>query len=70
MSKKSRVAPKMVLGRNLHLVAPFELIPAGFCTIFRRASFSFLGLGAKSGLLGPTFWPGDLLGPKIRGGKK
>ena len=49
--------PKMVFGHNLHLMAPFELIPAGFCIIFRRASFMFLVPRAKSGPK-PKFGPG------------
>ena len=34
-----KVLPKMFFCHNLHLMAPFELIPAGFCTEFRRAPF-------------------------------
>ena len=56
------LTPKMFVGHNLHLVAPFELIPAVFCTILWRASFWFSGLGAKSGPRWATFWAGDLLG--------
>ena len=34
-------APKVGLGRNLHLIGPFELFLAGFSTEFQRASFVF-----------------------------
>ena len=33
---------RTVLGHNLHLMAPLELIAAGLCTIVGRASFMFL----------------------------
>ena len=39
----------MVFGHNLHLMAPFEILEAGFCTVFRRASFWFLVPGVKFG---------------------
>ena len=47
----------MVFGHNLHLMAPFEFLAAGFCMVFRRASFLFLGPGADVGV------PGRILGP-------
>ena len=37
--------PKMVLGHNLHHMSPFGILQAGFCMVFRPASFCF-------------FWPG------------
>ena len=46
---------KMVFGHNLHLMAPFELIPVGFCAIFWCASFMLLAPRAKSG---PIWGPG------------
>ena len=61
--------PKMFFGHNLHLMAPFELIPAGFCIIFRRASFMFLDTGAKSGPNRAHFWPGPF-GLQNQGSKK
>ena len=33
--------PKIVFGHNLHHMAPFEILEAGCCTCFRRASFWF-----------------------------
>ena len=51
----------MVLGHNLHHMAPFSILEAGFCVFFRRASFVFFVPGAKLGPLGPKNWPG--LGP-------
>ena len=73
----SRLPPdtKMVFGHNLHLMAPFEFLEAGFCMEFRRASFWFLCTRADFWTTGPicgppdfsrsTFWPGDLFGPKM-----
>ena len=29
-----KLCPKMFFGRNLHLIGPFELLEAGFCTYF------------------------------------
>ena len=29
----------MVFGHNLHHMAPFEFLRAGFCMVFQRASF-------------------------------
>ena len=53
----------MVLGPNLHLMALFEALEAGFCTEFCCASFVFSSLGANFGSpgrkLGP---PGQILG--------
>ena len=54
--------PKMFFGHNVHLMAPFELIPVGFCIIFRRASFSFFGPGAK---IWAQIWPGPRFGVNI-----
>ena len=39
----------MVFGHNLQHMAPFEILEAGFCTVFRRASFWFSVPGVKSG---------------------
>ena len=64
--------PKMVFGHNLHLMAPFELIPAGFCIIFRRASFSFFGHGAQiwaRAQIYANILAGELLAQKMRPGK-
>ena len=35
------VPPKMVFGHNLRYMAPFDFSRAGFCMVFRRASFVF-----------------------------
>ena len=58
--------PKMVFGPNLHLMAPFELLEAGFCTEFRHASFVFSRPEAdfwtpdlNFGIQGSTCWAGD-----------
>ena len=52
--------PKTVFGRNLDLIGPFELFPAGFSTEFQRASFVFSCPGAD-------FWtPGRNLRPRGR----
>ena len=53
----------MVLGHNLHHMAPFSILEAGFCMVFRRAPFMCLVPGAKFGTLGPKSWPGLGLGP-------
>ena len=60
---------KMVFGRNLHLMAPFEFLEAGFCTEFRRASFVFSCPGADFcaqdwivWTWGRRFGPGTFLG--------
>ena len=59
-SSQNTSAPKMVFGRNLHLIGPFELFPAGFSTEFQRASLEFPRPGAE-------FWtPGRNLGPRGR----
>ena len=53
----------MFFGPNLHLMAPFEALEAGFCIEFRRASFVFSNpradFGSPSRKLGP---PGQILG--------
>ena len=53
----------MVLGNNLHHMAPFSILEAGFCMVFRRASFMFSVPWAGFGTPGPKFWPGLGLGP-------
>jgi len=58
----------MVLGHNLHHMAPFSILEAGFCMVFRRASFVFLVPGARFGTPGPKNCPGwawDLFGAKM-----
>ena len=44
--------PKMVLGHNFDHMAPFGILEAGFCMVFRRASFWFWALGV-------VFWTPD-----------
>ena len=69
--------PKMVLGYNLHHMAPFGILEAGFCMVFRCASFWFWAPGVHFGTPDPNFgpgicpsWPGKVLGPKMGVGKK
>ena len=58
----------MVFGHNLRYMAPFDFSKAGFCMVFRRASFVFScpGTDLDAGVgfldLGSTFWPGDVFG--------
>ena len=59
----------MVFGHNLHLMAPFEILEAGFCTELRRASFWVLcprvDFWTTDPFLGPPghhFGPGTFLG--------
>ena len=71
--------PKMVFGHNLHHMAPFGILEAGFCMVFRCASFCFLAPGTHFGTPGPKFgpgiwklgpgWPGEVFGPKMWVGK-
>ena len=70
---------KMVLGHNLHHMAPFGILEAGFCMVFRPASFWFLVPGSHFWTPEPKFgagiwklgsgWPGDVLGGKVGVGK-
>ena len=53
----------MVLDHNLHHMAPFSILEAGFCMVFRRASFMFLVPGAKFGIPKAEKLPGLGLGP-------
>ena len=61
----------MVFGHNLRYMAPFDFSRAGFCMVFRRASFVCscpgAAFGARDLLLGPrdpNFGPGiSQLGP-------
>ena len=66
----------MVLGHNLHHMAPFDFSRAGFCMELRRASFYFScpgvelgGPGSDFGSPRSTFWPGDAFG-SILGSRK
>ena len=47
----------MVFGHNLRYMAPFDFSRAGFCMVFRRASFVFscpgTDLGAQDRILDP-----------------
>ena len=45
-TKISRVPSQMVLGHNLHYMAPFGIPRAWFCIVFQRASLVFSCLGA------------------------
>ena len=48
----------MVFGHNLRYMAPFDFSRAGFCMVFRRASFVFSCLGTDFGGQGRIFGPG------------
>ena len=71
--------PKMVFGHNLHHMAPFGILEAGFCMVFRPASFWFLVPGTRFWTPEPKFgsriwklgsgWPGEVLGGKMGVGK-
>ena len=68
----------MVLGHNLHYMAPFEIPRAAFCMVFRRASFVFScqgtdfgaqdadfgSPGSDFGSPGQHFGPGTILAPQ------
>ena len=61
----------MVFGHNLRYMAPFDFSRAGFCMVFRRASFVFFmpgdGFwrpGSDFGSPGQHFGPGTFLAPK------
>ena len=64
------VCPKTVLGHNLHDMAPFGILEAGFCMVFRPAPFCFLLTGINFGTREPKMGtrdfqigPGRSLGP-------
>ena len=60
-------------------MAPFGILEAGFCMVFRCASFWFWVPGTHFGTPEPKFgpgiwklgsgWPGEVLGPKMGVGK-
>ena len=55
----------MVFGHNLRYMAPFGFSRAGFCMVFRRASFVFSGLGTDFGGRGRILEPrGRHFGPE------
>ena len=54
-----RGTSKMVFGHNLRYMAPFDFSRAGFCMVFRRASFVFSCPGADFG------GPGRILDPQV-----
>ena len=66
---------KMLFGHNLHHMAPFGILEAGFCMVFRCAHFWFWVPGTQFWTPGPKFgpriwklgagWPGEVLGPKM-----
>ena len=47
----------MVFGHNLRYMAPFDFSRAGFCMVFRRASFVFSCPGADFGGRGRILEP-------------
>ena len=70
-----KMLPNMFFGHNLHHVAPFGILEAGFCMVFRRASFCCLvpgthfwtpepKFGPRIWKLGPG-WAGEVLGSKM-----
>ena len=66
---------KMLFRHNLHHMAPFGILEAGFCMVFRCASFSFWAPGTHFGTPGPKIgpgiwklgpgWPGEVFGPNM-----
>ena len=48
----------MVFGHNLRYMGPFDFSRAGFCMVFRRASFVFSCPGAEFRGRGRNFGPG------------
>ena len=66
-----RGTPKMVLGHNLRYMAPFDFSRAGFCMVFRRASFVFSCPGADLEARGQICEPpGKHFGPGTLSSKK
>ena len=56
----------MILGHNLHHMAPFEIPRAGFCMVFQRASFVFSCPGADFGAQDRILDPQDqILDPQV-----
>ena len=65
---------RMVFGHNLHHMAPFGILEAGFCMVFRCASFWLLVPGTHCWTPGPKSrpriwklgpgWPGEVLEQK------
>ena len=54
----------MVFSHNLRYMAPFDFSRAGFCMVFRRASFDFSCLGTELGGRGQISEPrGRYFGP-------
>ena len=63
--------PKMVLGHNLHCVAPFEIPRVAFCTVLRHASFVLSCPEADRIWIPPGrhFGPGTISGQFLGPGK-
>ena len=66
-------APELIItlfGHNLHHMAPFGILEAGFCMVFRPASSFFFCPGDPFLDLGTKIWTRDLeIGPGLaRGG--
>ena len=69
----------MFFGHNLHHMAPFGILEAGFCMVFRPASFWFLVPGTHFWTPEPKFgpgiwklgsgWPREVFGGKMGVGK-
>ena len=56
----------MVFGHNLCYMAPFDFSRAGFCMVFRRASFVFSCPGADFGAQDQILDPQDqILDPRV-----
>ena len=63
-AKILKVPSRMVLGHNLHYMAPFAIPRAGFCMVFQRASFVSSCPEADFGALGQILEPsGQHVGP-------
>ena len=75
--KSSSFGSGMVLGHNLHHMAPFEIPRAGFHMVFQRASFVFscpgVDFGAQDRILDPqvnilgwgAFWAKKMVPKKV-----
>ena len=64
--KSSGLGSKMVLGHNLHHMAPFGIPRAAFCMVFRRASFVFSCQGTDFGAQDQILDPQDpILDPQV-----
>ena len=61
-ARLGQVGAKMVFGHNLHHMPPFGILEAGFCMVFRPASFWFLVPGTDIGARGQNWSQNLILG--------